>query len=236
MRATLFILFAACLALATAGCGQKDAPAERPRSAADVEAENDAVEPVEEAQKIDSAEPQPDEPKEPSVQREQAPIEAIEARITDKKIVISGKVMFEYNRAVIKSASHGLLNGVAKALKKHPEIIKIRIEGHTDSDGNAKYNRQLSKKRAKSVMEYLVKAGINENRMSASGYGEEMPIASNDSDEGKEKNRRVEFTIIERAKPVGATWTSSTMKPGVIESRQATDDETEAAVLEKAGE
>lgn len=234
MKATLFFIVVSCAAWAAVCCGRKDAPADQPKSAVDVKAQNDATGTVGQEQKTEAPAPQPAASQTPAAQTQDAktpaPIEALQARVTDKKIVISGKVMFEYNQAIIRAESFGLLDGVATALKKHPEIIRIRIEGHTDSDGDDNYNKQLSKKRAESVLNYLAKAGIKESRLTATGFGEEMPIASNDTEDGKEKNRRVEFTIIERAKPVAATWTSSTVKPGVIESREATDDETEAAV------
>jgi outer membrane protein OmpA-like peptidoglycan-associated protein len=107
--------------------------------------------------------------------------------------------MFDYNKATIKVDSNDLLNDVAKVLTEHANITKIRIEGHTDSDGADKYNKKLSQKRADAVKAFLVQAGITEDRMEAVGYGEEKPIASNDTDEGKEQNRRVEFNIIERS-------------------------------------
>jgi len=106
--------------------------------------------------------------------------------------------MFEYNKATIKEESHDLLNDVAKVMKAYPNITKIHIEGHTDSDGSARYNKKLSQKRADSVMQFLVDAGVEAGRMEAIGYGEEKPVADNDSKAGKEKNRRVEFNITEQ--------------------------------------
>ena len=80
---------------------------------------------------------------------------------------------------------------------EHQEIPMVRIEGHTDSDGRASYNKKLSDRRAKSVRRYLVAAGVKSARLVAVGYGEEKPIDSNKTDEGKSNNRRVEFTILE---------------------------------------
>ena len=74
--------------------------------------------------------------------------------------------------------------------------IQVEVQGHTDSDGSATYNLQLSDSRAQSVMQYLVEAGVDAERLQAKGYGEVVPIADNETDEGKEKNRRVEFKII----------------------------------------
>jgi len=130
----------------------------------------------------------------------QKPKKVRKAKVVGKKIEITEKVMFDTAKATIKPESHPLLNDVADVMKEHSEIKKVRIEGHTDSDGTDKYNKKLSSDRAKSVMAFLVKAGVDESRMEAVGYGEEKPIADNDADEGKYKNRRVEFNIIEQGK------------------------------------
>ncbi len=121
----------------------------------------------------------------------------LKAKIVGKKIEISEKVMFDYNKASIKVESHDLLGDVAKVIKEHKNIDKIRIEGHTDADGDAKYNKKLSQKRADAVKSFLVKAGIDGSKLKAVGYGEDKPVASNETEEGKEKNRRVEFNIID---------------------------------------
>ncbi len=124
-------------------------------------------------------------------------IKPLKAKLVGKKIEITEKVMFDYNKASIKVESNDLLNDVGTILKQYESIKKIRIEGHTDGDGKAKYNKKLSQKRANSVKEFLVAAGIDESRLEAVGYGEEKPIADNKTEEGKEKNRRVEFNIVE---------------------------------------
>jgi OOP family OmpA-OmpF porin len=126
------------------------------------------------------------------------PPEPKKAKIVEERIEITEKVMFAYDKAEILSESFDLLNDVAQVMKEHPEVAKIRIEGHTDSDGTNKYNKDLSNRRAKAVMEYILKAGVDESRMVSEGFGEDRPIASNDTDEGKAQNRRVEFNIIER--------------------------------------
>ncbi|MBN2717443.1 MAG: OmpA family protein [Deltaproteobacteria bacterium] len=120
------------------------------------------------------------------------------AKVVGKKIEITEKVMFEYNKADIQEVSNDLLNDVATVLKQNPNIKKIRIEGHTDSDGTEDYNKNLSQSRADAVMQFLTDAGVDASRMEAVGYGEEKPIANNDTAEGKEKNRRVEFNILEQ--------------------------------------
>jgi hypothetical protein len=115
------------------------------------------------------------------------------------KIQINEKVQFEYNSSQIKDESHGLLNEVAKVIKDHAFIKKILVEGHASSDGADDYNMRLSDARAKAVRDYLVKqAGIAPERLEAKGFGETKPIASNDTEEGREQNRRVEFNITEQ--------------------------------------
>jgi OmpA-OmpF porin, OOP family len=89
------------------------------------------------------------------------------------------------------------LNAVTKILDEHPEITKIGIEGHTDNRGAAAYNKRLSERRAASVVKWLVARGVAKSRLSSAGYGMERPIDSNDTDEGRQANRRVEFHIQE---------------------------------------
>ena len=129
---------------------------------------------------------------------ESKPKRVRKARVVGKKIEISEKVMFDTAKATIKPESHGLLNDVAEVMKEHAGIKKVRIEGHTDSDGSKKYNKKLSQDRADSVKAFLVSTGVDESRMEAVGYGEDKPIADNNTAEGKEKNRRVEFNILEQ--------------------------------------
>jgi OOP family OmpA-OmpF porin len=149
-----------------------------------------------------AAEPEP----EPVAEPEPAPPPPEPERVVvkDEKIEINEKVQFETNSAVLKKESESLLDEVAKAMKDHPEIKRVRVEGHTDSRASDKYNKRLSKKRAEAVREYLVAQGIAGKRLTARGYGEEKPIADNETDDGMYQNRRVEFTIVERDTKAGA--------------------------------
>jgi OOP family OmpA-OmpF porin len=88
------------------------------------------------------------------------------------------------------------LDDVVQILQENPELA-VRIEGHTDADGEDDYNLSLSDQRAKSVMAYLVEHGVAAERLSAKGYGELRPVAPNDTEDGKAKNRRVDFMIVE---------------------------------------
>lgn len=117
--------------------------------------------------------------------------------IKEDKIELKQKIHFAFNKATILPDSFGLLEEVASALKDHPKI-KVRIEGHTDSKGSDTYNLKLSDARAKSVRDFLIQRGVSPDRMIAIGYGESRPIADNETEEGRQMNRRVEFFIIER--------------------------------------
>jgi len=117
-----------------------------------------------------------------------------------KKIEIYDKVFFETGSAKIKEESNTLLDEIAEVLTENARIKKVQVEGHTDNVGNARFNTKLSEQRAQSVVDYLVGAGVEEERLVAKGFGPEKPIADNDTDEGKAENRRVEFNIVEQGK------------------------------------
>jgi outer membrane protein OmpA-like peptidoglycan-associated protein len=105
-------------------------------------------------------------------------------------------VKFKFNSAEIeKKDSDAVLNAVMQILKDHSEITRLRIEGHTDNKGNPVYNKGLSERRAQSVMRWLTSNGIDKKRLEAKGFGLERPVDSNDTEEGRANNRRVEFHI-----------------------------------------
>ncbi len=120
--------------------------------------------------------------------------------LTDSAIEIKEKVMFETGSSDILAESHGLLNEVAAMLKDNPQIELINIEGHTDSVGSARKNKKLSKERAGAVVTFLGEAGVESERMAAVGQGAENPIADNETEEGRDQNRRVEFNIVKQGK------------------------------------
>ncbi|MGK3984478.1 OmpA family protein [Sorangium sp. So ce136] len=126
------------------------------------------------------------------------PPEKKRVEVTAKQIVINEKIQFEHDKAAIRGESHSLLNEIVDTIKKHPHIKKIAIEGHASSDGADDHNLKLSDRRAKAVMEYLVQHGIAQGMLTAKGFGETKPIADNESEDGREKNRRVEFNIVEQ--------------------------------------
>jgi OOP family OmpA-OmpF porin len=115
------------------------------------------------------------------------------AKVDYRGCWVLGDVFFDFDKSDIKSRFYPELNAVVKVLNKDP-LLKVRIEGNTDNMGSAKYNMGLSERRANSVMEYLVNAGIDQSRLSAVGYGFSKPIATNATDAGRALNRRVELT------------------------------------------
>ena len=114
--------------------------------------------------------------------------------ITAEKIVINQRINFATGKATILADSFPVLDDVAQAMKDYPNI-KVEIQGHTDNVGDETMNQRLSKSRADSVFEYLLKKGVVATRMTTAGYGEARPIDTNTTDAGKLNNRRVEFLI-----------------------------------------
>ena len=110
------------------------------------------------------------------------------------KIELKQKVYFASGRARIRSQSHALLDEVAEVLKAN-STMTVLIEGHTDSVGSNSVNLQLSQRRADAVRTYLIERQIEPDRLTAIGFGEEKPIDSNRTRRGRERNRRVDFTI-----------------------------------------
>jgi outer membrane protein OmpA-like peptidoglycan-associated protein len=130
------------------------------------------------------------------VAKKGCPVES--AALAEARINLAEQVQFEHEKAQLLPASEDVLRGVAKVMKDHPEVAKVAIEGFTDNRGPAAYNLQLSADRAASVLEWLVKnGGIDRKRLTSKGYGIEKPLASNDDDAGRQRNRRVEVRILE---------------------------------------
>ncbi|MET0594873.1 MAG: OmpA family protein [Polyangiaceae bacterium] len=123
--------------------------------------------------------------------------------LAGQAIVLSQQVQFETGTAVLRPESSRVLGEVAKILVDHADIELVEVEGHTDEVGTADYNRQLGQSRAASVVHWLAEHGIKRERLAAKGYGSDRPIADNATEEGRQKNRRVEFRIVRR-KQVGA--------------------------------
>jgi outer membrane protein OmpA-like peptidoglycan-associated protein len=118
--------------------------------------------------------------------------------VTEQEIVILEQVQFDFNKAVIKKVSFPLLDKVAAVFKQYSEIKLVEVQGHTDSVGSPVHNRRLSQRRAEAVVEALVARGVLNAKVTAKGYGPDVPIGDNATEEGRTANRRVQFKIIER--------------------------------------
>jgi len=104
-------------------------------------------------------------------------------------------IQFDTGKATIQPASESVLGEIVKLLQQNPGL-KLRVEGHTDNQGNAAANQALSEKRAQAVVAWLTAKGISASRLTAKGFGASKPVADNNTDEGRAKNRRVELAKI----------------------------------------
>jgi len=114
------------------------------------------------------------------------------------KIEINDRIEFKTGKATLLSRSYEVLDTVVDLLQNTPHIRLVEIGGHTDGKGKARRNRRLSQRRAAAVRAYLLDCGIEPERLVIKGYGPDVPLDDNSTAEGRRRNRRVEFTIVER--------------------------------------
>jgi len=119
--------------------------------------------------------------------------------VTDCEVKITQQIHFEFNKDKIRPESFPVLDAVVEALQKNPNI-KIEVQGHTDNKGAAAYNKNLSDRRAASVMKYLVSHGVTASRLTSHGYGFERPLVDNSTETNRALNRRVQFVRTEGVK------------------------------------
>ncbi|WP_300272329.1 OmpA family protein [Halomonas sp.] len=129
--------------------------------------------------------PEPVVEPEPMPEPEPEPVEF-------EPVTLQSDVTFAFDSAELRPGAEYELNEVAATLNNNPEV-RVTIAGHTDSIGSNEYNLGLSERRAESVRDYLVSQGVADGRMRTVGYGEERPVATNETDEGRAMNRRVEI-------------------------------------------
>ncbi len=129
-----------------------------------------------------------------SVKPAAAPVDPTVCQQLFSELLAKGRIRFEPGRAIIDQDSAGLLDRLIETAMRCP-TADIEIAGHTDSDGEDAVNQALSEKRAQAVLDYLVRAGLSASRFTATGYGSSQPVASNDTDEGKAQNRRIDFLV-----------------------------------------
>lgn len=118
--------------------------------------------------------------------------------VEQDRIAILEKIYFQTGSADLRADSFGLLQEVAATLRQHPDVRLVRVEGHTDSRGDADFNLQLSQSRAESVVAFLAQHGVAPERLQAQGFGESRPVDPREIDAAWDLNRRVEFVIVER--------------------------------------
>jgi outer membrane protein OmpA-like peptidoglycan-associated protein len=115
--------------------------------------------------------------------------------IAEGSKIVLNNLFFDSNKSKIRKDSYVELAKVSKFLKNRPDI-KVEVAGYTDNKGDDKANTKLSQARSKAVMDYLVKNGILASRVTSKGYGKDLPVATNDTEEGRQMNRRVELKIL----------------------------------------
>ncbi len=127
--------------------------------------------------------------------RLQQQLAALQAEKTDRGMVMTlGDVLFETGKAELMPGAMNMIVRLAQFMKQYPEK-KLQIEGHTDSTGRASFNLRLSEERANSVRNVLLVEGVLDHRIETIGYGMSRPVATNDTVEGRQRNRRVEIVI-----------------------------------------
>ncbi len=131
-------------------------------------------------------------------QAELAKIAEVERPSEEELVVIlREKILFDVNEYSLKPGAQDSLRQIAGVLVKYPDF-EVNVEGHTDSTGSETYNQWLSEKRAESVADFLVSTGMNQFPIRVTGYGETRPVATNETPEGRQQNRRVELHITPR--------------------------------------
>lgn len=141
--------------------------------------------------------PEPEPVKAPEPEPEPTPPPP-KATLAGEKIDLSETVQFETDSAVLVDRSKQLLDDVARELSEHPEVKHVVIEGHTDAVASKRHNMKLSQDRVASVKAYLLSKGVEAKRLTTKAFGETKPIASNKTEEGRAKNRRVDFKVLKK--------------------------------------
>jgi outer membrane protein OmpA-like peptidoglycan-associated protein len=179
------------------GAARDAAAAEKERREAQAEAEK-----AEKARKEAEAKAREAEQTKAEVDQLLKDLSDLQGKMTERGIVLTmGDVLFAFGKADLSPGAVRNLDKLTGFLEKHPGR-SLLIEGHTDSIGSDEFNRVLSQKRADAVKEALVGKGISPDRIVTKGYGKQFPVASNDTESGRQLNRRVEVVILnEGVKP-----------------------------------
>jgi outer membrane protein OmpA-like peptidoglycan-associated protein len=113
--------------------------------------------------------------------------------MTDEQIEVNERIEFDTNKATLRPESNKILTRVLNVILAHPEITKLSIGGHTDNVGTPRYNKKLSARRAAAVVRWLVKHGVAKSRLRAESFGQNKPVGDNNTESGRQNNRRVDF-------------------------------------------
>lgn len=140
------------------------------------------------------AEPEPEEEKPCYTLEEIIDMMALNKDVTGKTICAVDAINFDFGASTIKPESHSYLDKLAETLKR--TNARIQVKGHTDNIGSDEFNMNLSRERAQAVVNYLLGKGVNRSKLSYDYYGASMPLTTNDTEEGRTMNRRVEFEIM----------------------------------------
>ncbi len=136
----------------------------------------------------------------------------------EQVITLPAPIEFYFDTAIMRPGAEVYLKQVLEVLKKHPEVLKMEIQGHTSDEGGHDYNMRLSNDRAKAVLKWLVDNGIDASRLVPRGYGLTVPLVANDSEPNRQRNRRVQFRLLETApglpKVIEQTVPPATTPPG----------------------
>jgi OOP family OmpA-OmpF porin len=139
---------------------------------------------------------------------------ASSVQIKKDRLAVKGTIFFATDTANIEERSEPLLTEIADTMIRHPELLKVEVQGHTDNTGTPEHNQELSDKRAQAVKDWLASAGVERDRLYAKGYGADKPLVPNVTPQGRSRNRRVEFVITERAsEPAAAPAPTPAAKP-----------------------
>jgi outer membrane protein OmpA-like peptidoglycan-associated protein len=200
---------AAAAEASTAEKAKKEAEASRARALSEAEkaerskkeAEQARLQSREEAEKAEKARRETEQAK-AEIDQFLKDLSDLQGKMTERGIVLTmGDVLFSFGKADLSAGAVRNLDKITGFLEKHPDR-NLLIEGHTDSIGSDEFNQALSQKRADAVKEALIGKGIVPNRIVTKGYGKQFPVAGNDTESGRQMNRRVEVVILnEGVKP-----------------------------------